>query len=200
MYNPSFVFYDHPFPWADFSGSLPVCAVHDLCTTLECFPFREVHSDSDSDKTYSFLVCSLVKEGKRTLNELPYPWEEFVRRVSGPEYEQLMRDLFDLRDVELYIDIEIFKYLESDWIGPHTDRADRLVTHLFYLNEAWDDDAGGILHLLTAPCIEAVAFSIVPIAPTSIAFARSNRSWHYVSPVLGNVQRLSIRIDLKRKQ
>lgn len=199
MFTPACVVHHEPFQWADFSGCLSTEALSMLRTSIDALQFRSVSRESGSDKAYSFHVCTLVKDGRLVGNDLPEIWGTLLSEICDYRYVDIMKSLFHLSMSDLDIDIEVFRYSESDWIGPHTDRPDRLVTHIFYLNEQWDKSDGGLLHLLAAPRTDAIAHTIVPVTPVSVAFARSTRSWHYVSPVKNDKERLSFRVDLKSR-
>lgn len=199
MYSPQYIRHEQPFPWADFSGSLQPEAIARLRESFGELALRKVGRASGPEKAYSFLVCSLVRDSARIHDALPEAWDELVAHFTATAYAKLMLELFGVAGTDALLDVEVFKYTESDWIGPHTDRPERLVTHLFYLNEAWESGFGGLLHLLAAPRTDAVVHTIMPLAPASVAFARSEISWHFVSPVAAGRERLSVRIDLKRR-
>lgn len=198
MLTPTFIKHSSPFPWADFSGSIELVTIDKLVTELDGLEFRKVSRDSGTDKAYSFDVCTLVKDSQVIKESIPPNWKELVNVFCGENYTNLLRQVFEFPDNNVLIDMEVFKYRDNDWIGPHTDRPNRLVTHLYYLNKSWDAASGGILHLLSGPREDLVAKTIVPEAPTSVAFVRSDDSWHYVTPVLGPRERISFRVDIKQ--
>lgn len=69
------------------------------------------------------------------------------------------------------------------WLGPHVDLKEKICTHVFYFNEAWDPDNGGCLEILASRDMTDVVARMAPIVGNSTVVVRSDRSWHSVSRV-----------------
>ena len=41
------------------------------------------------------------------------------------------------------MEVNVFRYPPRAWLGPHVDLKDKLITHVFYFNEAWSAGQGG---------------------------------------------------------
>ena len=67
----------------------------------------------------------------------------------------------------------------------HTDHKSKLVTVLFYFNEAWDADGGRLRLLRSQNDMESHFAEVVPAGGTMLAFLRTDHSWHGHKPFVG---------------
>src|SRR6185503_18190387 len=103
--------------------------------------------------------------------------------LVSPGYRKVMSQLTGLGLESLPIEVNIFHYGKSAWLGPHVDLEDKLVTHVFYFNENWNESDGGCLAILRGGDMGQVAQIIPPIVGNSAVLVRSTNSWHAVTRV-----------------
>jgi SM-20-related protein len=81
-------------------------------------------------------------------------------------------------------EVNVFHYTPGSWLGPHLDIKDKIATHVFYFNQAWNRTDGGCLTLLRSSAMADVVTVIAPIIGNSSVLVRSDKSWHAVSRVV----------------
>jgi Rps23 Pro-64 3,4-dihydroxylase Tpa1-like proline 4-hydroxylase len=81
------------------------------------------------------------------------------------------------------MEVNVFHYGPGSWLGPHVDLEDKIVSHIFYFNESWNEADGGSLSILRSPTRADAVANVLPIVGTSAVIVRSNSSWHAVPPV-----------------
>jgi Rps23 Pro-64 3,4-dihydroxylase Tpa1-like proline 4-hydroxylase len=69
------------------------------------------------------------------------------------------------------------------------DLKDKIVTHVFYFNRAWDKTDGGCLTILRSPSMADVVADVAPLLGNSSVLVRSDKSWHAVSRVVEGCRR-----------
>jgi len=74
------------------------------------------------------------------------------------------------------------------WLGPHVDLKEKIMTHVFYFNAAWDPKDGGCLNILRSSNMADSIAEITPIIGNSSVLVRAQNSWHSVSRVVAGCQ------------
>lgn len=110
-------------------------------------------------------------------------WRRLVTELRGPGYRAALASLVPAPPDGLALEVRLTRYGPGCWIEPHTDRADKVVTQLFYFNTGWQPAWHGDFRVLNGPDIEDVAEQVRPARGTSLIMIRSDRSWHGVPPV-----------------
>ena len=87
------------------------------------------------------------------------------------------------------LELRLVRHGPGDGLSPHTDRDDKIFSHVIYLNRTWHEDWGGCLEVLSNNDPGAVAGRIVPRLGASALMARSNNSWHQVTAIVRHVRR-----------
>jgi hypothetical protein len=118
--------------------------------------YRSVR-EGGSDKTYNVVNNILLKLGEKKSNVLQ---------------ENLL---------DCYQEVTLKIYGGGDFISPHTDKADVKATHMIFLNETWSNEWGGNLCLLSDA--DSVCKKIIPTIDNTLAFVRSDNSWHSVEEI-----------------
>jgi Rps23 Pro-64 3,4-dihydroxylase Tpa1-like proline 4-hydroxylase len=96
------------------------------------------------------------------------------------------------------IEVNAYHYDPGDRLGPHVDLDAKLVTHILYFNEPWNDQWGGELAVLGSEDPSDVHALVAPRLGASALVVRSERSWHAVRPVTGEVRRRSVTVTFYR--
>jgi hypothetical protein len=179
-----------PYPWlATRPGDLFDLAVANRLVAE--FPtdgfVRTDASEPDREKTYRNSTKTLVDPtGETPVPSLSPSWTELVAALSGKEYRSAVARLLGqpLADA---IEIRLVRHHAGDWLSPHTDRADKLFSHILYFTPNWRAEWGGCLEILRSADPSAVVATVVPQLGASALLARSNNSWHQVTAVRADV-------------
>ncbi len=169
-------------------------------TLINTFPsgnFEEVHKEL-SNKQYKMYHRALVDENTAhmpCLSNLNPVWQKLYQDIRSDRYCQLLQDLLNINIANAQISASFWKYNATCFLSPHTDKPEKIVTHLIYFNETWNAGWGGCLHLHENTEEKAIFRTIVPCIDTSVILVTSPDSWHSVAQVTqGNHQRKSLQI------
>ena len=174
-----------PYRWA-FVGDLFSRA--DAVDLVNSFPrdhFKTVKG-YDGEKGYEYEARSLVMMGANVASRpesLSPSWRRLADDLLSANYRRAMSRLTGMDLRELPLEINVFHYGRSAWLGPHVDLQDKLVTHVLYFNDAWDESDGGCLTILRSPDMNDAEKVILPLIGNSAVLVRSENSWHAVSRV-----------------
>ncbi|MFF3109036.1 2OG-Fe(II) oxygenase family protein [Kitasatospora sp. NPDC057904] len=134
------------------------------------------------DKTYRNYSRPLLGPGRDVPAGLPALWRGLVVDLAGEPYRRQVAALLD-QPVAAAVEIRLVRHADTDWLGPHTDRADKLFSHVLYFNPGWQVGWGGCLEILDGDDPTAVHDRVVPQLGASALLVRSDRSWHQVGAV-----------------
>lgn len=145
--------------------------------------FRRVDASArTATKTYrNFTRAALDDRGVDA--SLPAPWRTLVEELADEEYRRAVAKLLD-QPVADAVDIRLVRHAAGDWLSPHTDRADKLFSHIVYFNPGWCAEWGGCLQILRGEDPQEVYEHVVPALGASVLLARSEHSWHQVGKVV----------------
>jgi hypothetical protein len=191
----------HPYRWlATAPGEF--CSLKDAGRLADTFPAEGFVRRDESER-----AC-----GKRYSNfSRPLKWPD-DEATLGAEWRRLIADLLstDYRDHVARIleqerayelELRLVYHGSGDWLGPHTDREDKLFSHIIYLNRDWSAAWGGCLQILSRNDPASVVATISPELGASVLMARASNSWHQVTEVSTEapVQRRSLLIHGLRR-
>jgi Rps23 Pro-64 3,4-dihydroxylase Tpa1-like proline 4-hydroxylase len=143
-------------------------------------------ANAEGKKQYRANNYQLLDYGRRCedhLARLTPRWQDLFEDVCSPEYRAAAAACTGVDLSGTVLDIRLVLYGKDDWIEPHVDRADKVVTHLFYLNTKWSDEWSGALRILASSDIEDYTQQVFPHAGVSVIMVRTENSWHAVPPV-----------------
>ncbi|MFF8694413.1 2OG-Fe(II) oxygenase [Streptomyces sp. NPDC002431] len=110
-------------------------------------------------------------------------WRLLVEDLLSDRYRAALASLTGVGLDGCAVEARLTRYSPGCWIEPHTDRADKAVTQLFYFNETWRDAWAGDLRVLGGPDMDDCVRRVPPLLGTSVVIVPSDRSWHAVPPV-----------------
>jgi Rps23 Pro-64 3,4-dihydroxylase Tpa1-like proline 4-hydroxylase len=183
-----------PYRWA-FIDQL--FSPSDSETLVQTFPrdhFKTVKG-YDGEKGYEYEARSLIGMDAFAASHrqfLSLAWQQLTDDILSPAYRTAISRLTGLDLTGIPMEANVFHYGPRAWLGPHVDLEDKIVSHIFYFNDFWNEENGGCLHILRASDVEQVAARIPPLIGNSAILVRSQNSWHTVSRVREG-QRLSRR-------
>src|ERR1700742_1203897 len=95
---------------------------------------------SGSDKDYRLWTADLTEAG-----DLPDPWGEFLGVLGGAAHRDLLarRSGVDLSATR--VSLTVWEYRGGDFLAPHVDKAEKVLTQIVYLGEHWTEGDGGRL-------------------------------------------------------
>ena len=110
-------------------------------------------------------------------------WRRLAEALLSAEYRAAMSRLTGMELADLPVEVNVFHYGRRAWLGPHVDLEDKVVSHVFYFNEVWDEDDGGCLTILRSADMTEAVKVVPPLVGNSVVLVRSDNSWHAVSRV-----------------
>jgi hypothetical protein len=128
-------------------------------------------------KTGYLPLSKLNVEGK---------FAELIEDLQSAELADILSDKLnlELRDKPRMITVRKLSKIGDGRI--HNDSVSKICTMLVYLNESWDDAAGGAIRALNGDQdMDDYAEEVSPLAGSVFAFARSDTSWHGHPPFAG---------------
>ena len=191
-----------PYRWALVDQ---LFAPADARALVETFPrdhFKTVKG-YDGEKGYEYEARSLVHMGadKPTQrHSLSDAWRRLAEDLLSPAYRNALSQFTGVDLSSLPLEANAFHYGRSAWLGPHVDLEDKIVTHVLYFNEAWNESDGGCLTILGSGDMAQVVKTIPPVIGNSSVLVRSTNSWHAVTRVVDTcrISRRSVAITFYR--
>ncbi len=111
---------------------------------------------------------------------------DLIADLQSPELADVLSDKLnlELRDKPRMITVRKLSKVGDGRI--HNDSVSKICTMLIYLNDGWDDAAGGAIRALNGDQdMDDFAEEVSPLAGNVFAFARSDTSWHGHPPFAG---------------
>ena len=174
-----------PYSWAFVDQLFSPADSEALVKTFPHDHFKIVKG-YDGEKGYQYEARSLIAMGTDSQAHSQYlspAWQCLADDLLSPAYREAMSKLTGVKLDNLPIEANVFHYGRSAWLGPHVDLADKVMTHIFYFNEAWDEQDGGCLTILRDNDVSQIVKIIPPLVGNSVVVVRSDNSWHAVSRV-----------------
>ena len=200
-FNPELLI-TNPYRWGFVDRLFSPADAADLVNTFPADHFKTVRG-YDGEKGYEYEARSLIAMGACAASRpefLSPAWRRLAEDLLSPAYRKAMADLTGVELAELPIEVNVFHYGRSAWLGPHVDLKDKLVTHVLYFNDAWDEGDGGCLTILRSGDMNDAVRVIPPLIGNSVVLVRSDNSWHAVSRVRDEcrVSRRSVAVTFYR--
>ena len=174
-----------PFRWAFVDRMFSPAEAGALVETFPRDHFKTV-TGYDGEKGYQYEARSLIgmSADAPTLTAFLSPaWKRLAEDLLSPAYREAMSQLTGVELGDLPIEANVFHYGRNAWLGPHVDLPDKVMTHIFYFNEDWDERDGGCLTILRNGVMSQVVKVVPPLVGNSVVVVRSDNSWHAVSRV-----------------
>jgi len=175
----------NPYRWAAIDRLFSPQDAAALAATFPRDHFKRL-ATYDGQKDFEYEIRSVIRMGETSISresELSAAWRELTRDFLSPHYRAAISSLtgVDLRNAPL--EVNAFHYPPGGSHGAHPDHRDKIVTHILYFNESWDDRDGGCLTILRSSDPRNIASSVSPLVGNSAILVRSDESWHAVSRV-----------------
>ncbi|MFE3738130.1 2OG-Fe(II) oxygenase [Streptomyces sp. NPDC059134] len=181
---------EHPYRWAELPATLCGAPGETALRLEEEFPTRGFllteRTGAGSEKTYRTRNLPLIERGRPvagSLSALSPLWRRLVDELASPDYRAAVAEATGRPLGRCLIEARAVRYGPGYWIAPHTDRADKVVTQLWYFNSEWPARWRGTLRILGSPSADDVRAEVAPRRGSSVLLVRSADSWHSVTPV-----------------
>lgn len=155
-----------------------------------------VHASRDeraeSDKSYTVHARTLHDDGSWQVDpaRLPAAWAGLVAELVSAPYQSTLLTALGVAAARVgRVEVRLAEYRAGGWMSRHTDRPDKVYSHLIYLCPGWRPDWGGDLRFYADEHTTVASTTLLPGAGTSVAFARTDSSWHEVMPVAPHAER-----------
>lgn len=174
-----------------------------LAELIKFYPkagFTQCLRNEGPKKHYSFGIQDIVLQNhinhsaKKNVSDI---WFNFAEFILSKEYIDLLTECTNVDLSEMDINISFYKFEKGDWVSPHIDNDNKILTQIFYFNDFWSRDWGGYFNLLGSKHVQDVHFSVPPLVTFSVLIFRTDYSWHMVTPVtdMSRVPRLSVQVE-----
>jgi Rps23 Pro-64 3,4-dihydroxylase Tpa1-like proline 4-hydroxylase len=177
-----------PYRWAAIDELFSPEEAAVLAATFPHDHFKRL-ADHLGEKEFEYEIRCLVRMSEQSISrvkQLSSAWRALAEDFLSAAYRTAMSSLtgIELHDAEL--EVNVFHYPPGGSHGAHPDHRDKLVTHVIYFNESWNEDDGGCLTILRSSNVQHIATKVAPLVGNSVVLVRSDNSWHAVSPVVKN--------------
>jgi Rps23 Pro-64 3,4-dihydroxylase Tpa1-like proline 4-hydroxylase len=182
--------HESPYRWGRIAALFSPDDARALALTYPRDRFKRL-ADYGGEKDFEYESRSLIPMGQQSisgLRSLSPAWRALADDLLSRTYRDAMSALTGLDLSDAPLEVNVFHYPPGGSLGPHPDLRDKIVTHVLYFNEQWNDADGGCLQILRSSSAADVVASISPVVGNSAVLVRSDASWHAVSPVVRTCQ------------
>jgi hypothetical protein len=175
-----------PYRWALIEG---LFAPQDAAALAVTFPrdhFKRL-ADYAGEKDFEYEARALIGMGEHSISsagELSSAWRALAIDFLSSGYRAAMSSLTGIDLSTAPLEVNVFHYPPGGSLGAHPDLSAKIVTHVLYFNESWNDDNGGCLTILRSADARDIVRTVSPVAGNSAVLVRSEDSWHAVSPLV----------------
>lgn len=192
-----------PFLWCNYNDLIFPDKQTELAKHYPVQGFKQSSRYEGDKKHYRFNVLPLLDHNNVTDNFhfLAPVWQAFINELCSETYLHKILKLYGIELDDYHIDVGCFRFKQGDWVEPHVDHPDKVLTQLFYFNARWDEKWGGMLLLHANKTINEVFAYFPPNLSSSVALKRTDNAWHSVTPLTANCEsdRLTVQLEVWRK-
>jgi Polysaccharide pyruvyl transferase/2OG-Fe(II) oxygenase superfamily len=174
-----------PYEWTFVNG---LYSERDAKLLADYYPtdnFKTVRG-YDGEKSYEYEARALIKMWDTEpfqAEQLTDTWRRLANSLMSPNYRAAMSRLTGRDLSNASMEAYVCHYGPGAWLGPHLDLKDKIVTHVLYFNQTWNQADGGCLNILNSAEMNDIVATVRPIVGNSSVLVRSDNSWHAVSKV-----------------
>ncbi|MFF2963880.1 2OG-Fe(II) oxygenase [Streptomyces sp. NPDC057963] len=175
-----------PYVWGDVGQVFTTEeAAREVAASFPIGQTRRRESKPAAEKAYRMLSCPLVEGGERldAVHRLDARWQDLVSELLSPSFTGALATATELPLTETSLEVRASAYSTGCFLGPHTDRSDKMLSVILYLEPDWSPEDGGELSILRSDDPHDEAARIEPHLGTAALLVRSEGSWHQVLPV-----------------
>ena len=138
-----------PYSWGFANNLFAPLDGQSLAATYPHDHFKSVKGYGD--RTYEYEARPLIHLGANDFSffeELSGVWRKLAVDLLSADYRAAVSRLTGLDLMSAPMEAYICHYGPGEWLSPHVDLAEKIMTHVFYFNEYWDPKNGGCLNIL----------------------------------------------------
>jgi SM-20-related protein len=180
-----------PYRWTVIDRLFSAGDAAALAATFPRDHFKRL-ADYGGEKDFEYEARALIGMGEQSISRLQAlssSWQALASDLVSPGYRAAMSSLLGVDLTTALLEVNVFHYPPGGSLGPHPDLRDKIVTHILYFNESWNDEDGGCLTILRSSDPQAIVMRVSPLVGNSAVVVRSDNSWHAVSPVAKSCRR-----------
>ncbi len=176
------------------------------CKQNEPFPhvvIPHLFDEKEAEALHSALKAQTFEEKRSDLflfhqtQDLAYSKNEIIQNfhktISSKHFFDFIESITGFKPTS--VDLFGSKYLDTNFLLPHDDQLEgRKIAYIYYLTKDFLEKDGGTLDLFNSEKNKptTISESFVPTINTLILFEVSKKSFHQVSEVLSDKERLAI--------
>jgi hypothetical protein len=144
---------------------------------------------------------SLPGPGSHPIENIEYgqAFAEFWNEVNSTEFRARFAERFGIDLDGSPVMATVREFCEATDGHIHTDSKTKIITILFYFNQAWPHEGGRLRILRSADDLDDYADEVIPERGTLLAFRRSSKSFHGHQPFVGERRIMQMHwVDAKR--
>jgi hypothetical protein len=192
-----------PFRWARVGAAFHSAGEADrIARSAPASGFTESTRTAGAQKRYRMANRTLVdrERGALAMDDLTEEWRGLVAQLRSDEYLEAVSEAIGSALAGCTMEVRLCRYGPGCWMDPHTDRPEKIITHVVYLNRGWRASWGGGLRILGSQRMDDVVDELPPVLDTAALLVRADQSWHAVAPVTDAAagERASLLVHLMR--
>lgn len=170
-----------PYPWphAYVPATLDAASARRFSRSFARFALTDCEQVA-REKTYRFATADLTAAAAVAAGP---EWAALAAELTGPDYPAAMSELTGTDLSGATLSLALWEYRGGDWLAPHVDKPDKVVTQIFYFTESWSETDLGRLLILETPDVSSPVRALPPVLGSSAVLVRSETSWHAVEPL-----------------
>jgi hypothetical protein len=174
-----------PYRWAEIDD---LFAPADAAALAREFPrdrFKRL-ADYGGEKDFEYEARPLIGMGADSValaHGLSPAWQGLAQEFLSTSYRAAVSRLIGVDLAAAPLEVNVFHYPPGGSLGAHPDLRDKIVTHVLYFNETWNEADGGCLRILRSKDEADYVQQIAPRVGNSALLVRADHSWHAVSAV-----------------
>ncbi|MEH1836575.1 MAG: 2OG-Fe(II) oxygenase [Nostoc sp.] len=178
--------HDYPYRWILFNNVIRESAKHELVST----PPPEDQFEYDGDDGYIHGFGRSLDEGTQRVFPLRSAWTQLIDELRSSGYRNAIAELTGLDLSNQILGMRFYRYNPGHGTYPHHDHPANTLVHMFYFCEKWDSRWGGCFRILKEENPDSGFLDIPPLFDISVAFVRSDNSWHMVPHIAPDVTQI----------
>src|ERR1700682_188345 len=177
-----------PYRWAVIDQLFSPGDAEALAATFPHDRFKRL-SYYGGDKDSEYEARALIGMGEQSVSgpeKLSSAWQSLANEFLSTAYRKAMASLTGIDLSAAPLEVNVFHYPPGGLLGAHADLQDKIVTHVLYFNQSWNNDDGGCLTILRSSDPAEIVMTVSPVVGNSAGLVRSDKSWHAVAPLVQN--------------
>ena len=174
-----------PYRWAYLRDAIVPAAAEALRASFPERGFWRLRQH-DGEKPMDFRLRPVIVLGEGVVAEpegLSPEWLRLAHELLAPSYRQAVSQATGIPLDDALLEVSAWRWGADAHLGVHADIPRKIVSQVFYFNEAWDCAWGGCLRILRSREDDDCIAELPPALGSASLLVRSDDSWHSVAPL-----------------